>query len=314
MKKTKKPIAELEHNSIDCTGNSEDSHLSQLRTDYDCVCQIISYAVAHSRVFSSNAALADAVSLKLGHLETHVKHWAGLNLTEFLKSLTPEYTRKMLHGSASLLHIAHELGDTGATSLDNLLIKQKSIKVTELRHFEPRLVVRFGFHETPFGVALIMVAQDRICSLGFCDNASEQDDLLQDIMTRWPDVSFEHDQIDTAPYIQQVFAQQDASSPKSLDILLIGTEFEIRVWKALLEVPVSRAVTYSDMAEHLGNPNAQRAVGTAVGRNPISFVVPCHRVLRKDASLGGYHWGLVRKQAMISWEAGRLRAEVEMIA
>jgi len=169
------------------------------------------------------------------------------------------------------------------------------------------LLIRYGFHDCPFGRALIMLADQGICGLAFAD-MGEEAMALADMQGRWPDAAYAEDQHATAFHAARIFDPAKWNVDQPLRIFFIGTEFETRVWQTLLRVPMGQATTYSDIADHIGNPKASRAVGAAVGRNPISFVVPCHRVLGKSGGLCGYHWGLTRKQAILGWEAGMISA------
>lgn len=294
------------------------TNLSEAREDYNTVSRVISYCVQHSRNASGTTHVAEIIE-HIGHseaqLEALFQRWAGLDTTTFLAAVTTDHARNMLRGSVSLLQMSHELGLDGPARLHDLLIDYEVISTSDLKQVRDPMILRFGFHDTPFGLGLIVVVNERICGLGFCNDTSGQNALIEDMMSRWPHATYEHDPTTTLPYAQHTFtsSERHQKSAEPVKILLMGTEFELRVWEALLEVPVGRAVTYSDLAEHLGNANANRAVGSAVGRNPISFVVPCHRVLRKDASLGGYHWGLERKLAMHCWEAGRMQADVSLL-
>ena len=148
-----------------------------------------------------------------------------------------------------------------------------------------------------------------VAGLAFVDEDQSQtrEEALADMTRRWPAATFVEDQQRTAPLVARIFETAQWQPDQPVRLVLIGTDFEVRVWETLLKIPLGRAVTYADIARHLGQPTASRAVGTAVGRNPISFVVPCHRVLRGDGNLGGYHWGLTRKRALIGWETGRMR-------
>ena len=150
------------------------------------------------------------------------------------------------------------------------------------------------------------MATDRgLCGLGFADPGSE-DAALADMAKRWPGARLEADQAGTAPLATQVFSPDNWSADRPLRIVLIGTDFQVRVWEALLRIPLGTAKTYSDVAREIGRPTASRAVGAAIGRNPISFVVPCHRAIGKSGALTGYHWGITRKRAMLGWEAGHI--------
>lgn len=170
------------------------------------------------------------------------------------------------------------------------------------------LIMRYGFHPTPFGEALVLITQrgaanlQYMAGLGFVDGGNRAD-ALKDMQTRWPKAVYIHDDDSTAPFIARVFDSALWQPQTPLRVILIGTDFHIRVWETLLKVPFGCTTTYGAIAHQLEKPTASRAVGAAVGRNPISFVVPCHRVLGKSGSLTGYHWGITRKQAMLGWES-----------
>jgi AraC family transcriptional regulator of adaptative response/methylated-DNA-[protein]-cysteine methyltransferase len=165
--------------------------------------------------------------------------------------------------------------------------------------------MRFGFHPSPFGEAILVATERGLAGLGFVDDG-DRAAALADMRRRWPKASYVEDTSLTAPLAGRIFDPLTWSPERPLRVVLIGTDFEVRVWQTLLRIPLGRATTYSDIAGHVGKPSASRAVGAAVGKNPISFVVPCHRVLGRSGALTGYHWGLTRKQAILGWEAGKL--------
>jgi AraC family transcriptional regulator of adaptative response/methylated-DNA-[protein]-cysteine methyltransferase len=167
--------------------------------------------------------------------------------------------------------------------------------------------MRYGFHDCQFGRALVILSPRGMAGLAFCDAGGERE-ALQDMMSRWPGARYVEDGPSTGPVAQRTFDRRRWQADEPLKIVLIGTDFEIRVWEGLLGIPLGCATTYSDLARSIGKPDAPRAVGRAVGRNPLSFVVPCHRVLGKSGALTGYHWGLTRKRAMLGWEAGAFSA------
>jgi len=151
-----------------------------------------------------------------------------------------------------------------------------------------------------------VLATDRgLAGLGFCDAGGEPS-ALADMTSRWPRATFREDPAATKPFAERIFDPAAWAGDQPLRVVLIGTDFEVRVWETLLRIPMGKATTYSTIASHIGKPSAARAVGAAVGKNPISFVVPCHRVLGRSGALTGYHWGLTRKQAMLGWEAGKM--------
>jgi AraC family transcriptional regulator of adaptative response/methylated-DNA-[protein]-cysteine methyltransferase len=164
------------------------------------------------------------------------------------------------------------------------------------------LEIRYGYHASPFGEAIVMVTDYGLAGVGFVDRSRQA--ALAEMSARWPRASYLESPIETASWAARIFEPGRWRQDQPLRVVLIGTDFEIRVWETLLKVPPGRATTYGEVASHIGKPSASRAVGAAVGRNPVSFVVPCHRVLGKNATLTGYYWGLTRKQAILGWEAG----------
>jgi AraC family transcriptional regulator of adaptative response/methylated-DNA-[protein]-cysteine methyltransferase len=165
------------------------------------------------------------------------------------------------------------------------------------------VTVRWGFHPSPFGLALVMTTDRGLAGIAFAD-PGEETAAFDDMARRWPAATYVEDPAATAPFAAQVFDPAEWSADRPLRLVFIGSDFEVRVWETLLRIPRGRATTYSDIARHIGRPGAARAVGSAVGRNPISFVVPCHRVLGRQGDLCGYHWGLTRKKAILGWETG----------
>jgi AraC family transcriptional regulator of adaptative response/methylated-DNA-[protein]-cysteine methyltransferase len=169
------------------------------------------------------------------------------------------------------------------------------------------LTMYFGFHPSPFGNALIMATDRGLAGLAFADPGKESA-TLADMKRRWPKAHYAENTARTAPIAQRVFDSRQWRQEQPLRVVLIGTDWEVRVWEALLKIPMGRLATYSGLAGKVRNPAAARAVGAAVGKNPIAFVVPCHRVIGKAGALTGYHWGITRKRAMLGWEAGQIAA------
>ncbi len=186
----------------------------------------------------------------------------------------------------------------------DLFVTAKAIAPSDYKLRGAGLAMRYGFHDTAFGLALVVVTDQGLCGLGFAEDSEEgRQEAMLDMTRRWPLATFTQDAEETWAYAQRVFNPEEWVEANPLKLVLIGTEFEIRVWRRLLEIPVGQTTSYSTIAHDLGKPTASRAVGAAVGRNPISFVVPCHRVLAKNGGLCGYHWGLDRKRRMLGWEA-----------
>jgi len=252
--------------------------------------------------------LAQHLGLSPAHCQKLFKRWCGLSPKEFVQAITMDRARNLLQGSASLLETAYEVGLSGAGRLHDLFVSHEAMTPGDYKRRGDGIEMAYGFHPSPFGEALLLATERGVAGLAFVneDKGQSQTDALVDMMQRWPKAKFIAAPERTAPHAEQIFQTSRWSAERPVRLVMIGTDFEVRVWQTLLKIPMGRAVTYADIARHLGQPTASRAVGSAVGRNPISFVVPCHRVLRGDGSLGGYHWGLTRKRALIGWETGHV--------
>jgi AraC family transcriptional regulator of adaptative response/methylated-DNA-[protein]-cysteine methyltransferase len=249
------------------------------------------------------------LNLSPAHCQKLFKRWCGLSPKEFVQAITVDHARSLLKGSHSVFDTALEVGLSGGSRLHDLFVSHEAMTPGDYKRRGEGLEMAYGFHASPFGDALLIATERGIAGLAFVDEDRGQtrQDALVDMMQRWPKARYVEAPAKTAPHIRQIFASP-GSREQPVRLVMIGTNFDVRVWETLLKIPMGRAVSYTDIARHIGAPSASRAVGAAVGRNPISFVVPCHRVLRGDGSLGGYHWGLTRKRALIGWETGQLVA------
>jgi AraC family transcriptional regulator of adaptative response/methylated-DNA-[protein]-cysteine methyltransferase len=249
-------------------------------------------------------AIADHVGLSPAHLTALFRRFAGLTPKAFLQALTIDHARALLRDSASVLDAAYEVGLSGPGRLHDLFVTHEAMSPGEFKSGGAGLDLAYGFHPSPFGEALAVAAPRGLAGLGFVDGGGRES-ALADMARRWPRARLVENPAATADYVHHAFDPQEWASGRALRIVLIGSDFEVRVWRTLLHIPLGRAATYSAVAERIGKPKAARAVGAAVGRNPISFVVPCHRVLGASGALTGYHWGLSRKRAILGWEAGK---------
>jgi AraC family transcriptional regulator of adaptative response/methylated-DNA-[protein]-cysteine methyltransferase len=279
-------------------------HASQL-DDYEKVRDILSFLTDNWRDQPSLGSLAQRVHLSPEGLHQLFTRWAGLSPKAFLQAVTLDHARKMLDQSASILETSLESGLSGPGRLHDLFVTHEGMPPGAYKTKGSGLLVAYGFHPSPFGIALVMVTDYGLCGLAFADPGGEQA-ALSDMRSRWPNAQYAEDSARTAPFAAQIFADMKARTRQPLRVTLIGTDFEIRVWETLLKIPAGKASTYGEIATAVGSPKAARAVGAAVGRNPISFVVPCHRVIGKSGQLTGYHWGLTRKKAMLGWESARV--------
>jgi AraC family transcriptional regulator of adaptative response/methylated-DNA-[protein]-cysteine methyltransferase len=233
--------------------------------------------------------------------------WAGLSPKRFLGLLTVEHAKALLRGKESVMGAAYEVGLSGPSRLHDLFITFEAMTPGEYKAEGASLTLRWGVHETPFGPALLVASERGLVRLDFL---TEQplEEALAEASVDWPLSRFVEDAAATRPYAEAAFGAKRGQAP--LKLLLKGTPFQIQVWRALMRIPEGTAATYSDLAAELGRPRAARAIGSACGMNRLGFLIPCHRVIRDTGALGGYQWGLERKQAILAWEsAKRLQAD-----
>ncbi|NNE22131.1 MAG: methylated-DNA--[protein]-cysteine S-methyltransferase [Rhizobiales bacterium] len=272
-------------------------------TDYNHVRNTLEFITEHWRDQPSLDTIAGEAGLSAGHLQRVFKRWAGISPKEFLQAITLDHARGLLRESASILDTSYEVGLSGPSRLHDLFVTHEGMSPGIYKAKGDGLEILYGFHPSPFGHALVMITDQGLAGLAFADEGGERA-ALDDMRRRWPQARYSENSAATTAYAARIFNPGRWQPETPLKVVFIGTDFEIRVWETLLRIPLGKATTYSDIAAHLGNPKASRAVGTAVGKNPISFVVPCHRVLGKTGNLCGYHWGLTRKKAILGWEAG----------
>lgn len=276
--------------------------------DYSRVSAAIRYLTENWREQPGLDEIGAQVGLSPSHFQRLFKRWAGISPKEFLQAITLDHARAMLRDdAASLLDTAYEVGMSGPGRLHDLFIDHEAMTPGEYKRRGAGLVITYGFHDSPFGRALVMTTPRGVAGIAFADAEDQEPQVLADMSRRWPEADFTPAPDVTAGAARRIFEPARWRAEDPLKLVLIGTDFEVRVWQALLRLPLGRATTYSQIAGEVCTPRAARAVGSAVGRNPLAFVVPCHRVLRKDGGLGGYHWGVTRKQAIIGWEAAQLR-------
>lgn len=274
-------------------------------TDYETVQRAIAYVTENYRAQPEVEAIAHAVGTDPRALNELFRRWCGLSPKAFLQSVTLDHARRILRDSPNILDASYELGLSGPGRLHDLFVVHEAMSPGEWKTGGAGLTVYYGFHPSPFGSALVMATERGLCGLAFADIGDERA-ALDDMRNRWPNARYIEDSARTVAHAQRIFDSNLWKPNTPLRVVLIGTDFEIRVWETLLTIPLGRATTYSDIARKIERPKASRAVGAAVGKNPLSFVVPCHRVVGKSGALTGYHWGLTRKRAMLGWEAARI--------
>jgi len=295
-----KPVATLQR---DITPRENDAGAG----DYEVVRRTIEKISLDYRDQPSLEELAEAVGETPTALQKLFTRWAGLSPKAFLQAVTLDHARKLLDSGLPLLDASLELGMSGPGRLHDLFVTHEAMSPGAYKTRGAGLTIRYGYHISPFGIALIMVTERGLAGLSFNDPGGERE-AFADMAGRWPNAAYVEDMAATAPYAARIFDPGRWRADQPLRVVMIGTDFQVRVWEALLRIPLGKARTYSAIAAEIGAPDASRAVGAACGANPISFVVPCHRALAKSGALTGYHWGLTRKRAILGWEAGQVSA------
>jgi AraC family transcriptional regulator, regulatory protein of adaptative response / methylated-DNA-[protein]-cysteine methyltransferase len=283
--------------------------LDAAAADYDVVRRAIGHISGHWREQPAVEAIAEASGVTPTELHHLFRRWAGLTPKAFLQALTLDGARQLLRDSASVLDATYEVGLSGPGRLHDLFVTHEAMSPGEWKSGGEGLTVWFGFHPSPFGKALVMATERGLAGLAFADTGSEETTLAE-MKRRWPKAAYVAEAARTAPIALRIFDPRQWRQDRPLRVVLIGTDWEVRVWETLLKIPMGSVASYSNIAGKVCAPAAARAVGAAVGKNPVAFVVPCHRVIGKKGALTGYHWGITRKQAMLGWEAGMVGAAV----
>jgi AraC family transcriptional regulator of adaptative response/methylated-DNA-[protein]-cysteine methyltransferase len=265
--------------------------------------EAIAYLARNYRRQPSLDDAARTVGLSPFHFQRLFTRWVGVSPKKFVAYLTLEHAKRLLEDHTNVLEAAYDAGLSGPGRLHDLAVTIESLTPGELRERGRGLDISFGFHPSPFGEALVMQTARGVCGLAFADRG-EEDGALDDMMGRWPAAHFVEDQTGARSRVEQIFGHEG-----KVPLVLNGTPWQVKVWEALLRIPSGKMATYEDIAAGISSPGAMRAVGTAVGRNPISWLIPCHRVLKKTGVLGGYHWGPERKRAMLAYEGALVAAE-----
>lgn len=243
--------------------------------------------------------LAARMAMSPAHFQRVFSAWVGVSPKKYQQYLTLDHARRLLATRHTVLDTALEAGLSGAGRLHDLFLTWEAMSPGDYAKGGAGLTIFWGWFDSPFGPAIVMGTERGICGMGFAAEMGEEA-AMSDLINRWPLAVFIEDPMRLRPWVQAAFGEKGQAP-----LYLIGAPFQIKVWEALLRIPSGHVTTYSDLAGGIGHPQAVRAVGTAVGRNPISLLIPCHRALRKSGGLGGYHWGLPIKRAILAWESAR---------
>ncbi len=286
-----------------------ETNMTQASADYALVAAAIEYLETHHTAQPDLDQLAATLALSPSHLQRVFRRWAGISPKRFLQFLTVEHAKELLAQSHSVLDAAYDAGLSSPSRLHDLFVTVEAMTPGEFKAGGAGLTIVYGFHTTPFGECLVAVTERGVCAVSFVGDAGQEVEVAA-LAARWPNARLMRDDTQTAAVAAQVFAPLDkpnaTATPTSrapIRLLLAGTNFQVKVWEALLRVPPGQVTTYADVAEAVGQPTASRAVGSAVGANPVAYLIPCHRVIRKTGAIKEYRWGSTRKKAILGWEA-----------
>jgi AraC family transcriptional regulator of adaptative response/methylated-DNA-[protein]-cysteine methyltransferase len=271
---------------------------NELNADYARIEKAIRYLDANRAAQPELADVAKHVGLSPAHFQRMFTRWAGISPKRFLQHRTAQVVKRLLRENRSVLDASYEAGLSGSSRLHDLIVNAEAVSPGEYQKAGDGLVVKYGFHPSPFGECLIAITPRGICHLAFVHPVSRQEALAR-LKHDWPRAELSADQSATRVAIAAAFPVGGHKRLPALSLHIKGTNFQLKVWEALLQIPDGGVTTYGDIASALHLPGASRAVGTAVGSNPVSWLIPCHRVIRSTGELGGYAWGIERKKVML---------------
>ncbi|MDP1924823.1 MAG: methylated-DNA--[protein]-cysteine S-methyltransferase [Thiobacillus sp.] len=272
-------------------------------SDYDRIAEAISFIVNRVDSQPSLQEIAQHLHLSPFHFQRLFSRWAGVTPKRFLQVLTLERAKQLLSESKPLLEVSDTLGLSSGSRLYDHFVHLEAVTPGEYKMGGTGLALEYAVHDTPFGKAFIAITPRGICRFAFLTHA-ESDGQLHDLQKAWPRATVQENHQRTLAVIQAMFGEEKKRD-RPLSLHVSGTNFQISVWKALLQIPPAKVASYTQIATAIGHPGSARAVGQAVGANPVALLIPCHRVIQQSGKLGGYHWGETRKQAIHAWESAR---------
>ena len=273
-------------------------------SDYELVRAAIRFLSDSDPEGADLGAFARSLGLTERQLTDLFRRWCGLTPKSFAQAVALDHARRLLQAGGNLLDTSFELGFSSTSRLHDLFVTHEAMPPGAWRNRGDGLAMTWGAAPCPFGTAVLVLTEYGLAGIGFADGEITLAQAFEDLRARWPNARYSRDDAAIAPVAARVFDPGRWDPDQPVRVVLIGTDFEVSVWETLLRIPVGKATTYAQVARHIGRPAASRAVGAAVGKNPISFVVPCHRVVGSTGALTGYHWGLPRKRAILGWECG----------
>ncbi|MFD2582143.1 methylated-DNA--[protein]-cysteine S-methyltransferase [Pedobacter vanadiisoli] len=274
---------------------------AQEEINFNRIAKAISYIKANFKTQPGLEEIAEKVNLSPFHFQRLFSEWAGTTPKRFLQYISIGYAKEMLKENQSLFDTALETGLSGTSRLHDLFVNIEGMTPGEYKNGGENLYINYSFAESPFGNIIVASTSKGICHIAFYD---DENSALANLQRQFPAARYQQI-LDKEQQNALYIFSHDWSKLHQIKLHLKGTDFQLKVWEALLKIPMGRLATYGSIAKQLQNPNASRAVGTAIGDNPVAFLIPCHRVIQSSGALGGYHWGVNRKTAMIGWEAAK---------
>ncbi|MDR6564422.1 MULTISPECIES: methylated-DNA--[protein]-cysteine S-methyltransferase [unclassified Arcicella] len=271
---------------------------------YERIAKAIEFITDNITAQPSLEEVAEKVNLSPFHFQRIFTEWAGVSPKKFLQFLTADYLKAKIKDTATLIEAAEIAGLSSQSRVYDLFTGIEAVTPQEFKSGGKGLHIDYAYHDTPFGECFMAVTERGICGMAFTNEISKDEDLAT-FKQKWHFATIEENPSVTEQYVQRIFTPHLSSLDK-LHLLVQGTNFQLKVWEALLTIPQGSLTTYQQIADSIGHNKAVRAVGTAVGNNPIAYLIPCHRVIRKEGKLGEYHWGTIRKKAIVGWEASKI--------
>ncbi|MDX1489773.1 MAG: methylated-DNA--[protein]-cysteine S-methyltransferase [Pseudohongiellaceae bacterium] len=271
-------------------------------SDYDRVASAMAFLVQGAGKQPNLEAVAAHVNLSPYHFQRLFCRWAGTSPKRFLQAITLERGKAMLDNSYSLLQASHELGLSSSSRLHDHFVQLEAVTPGEYKSRGEQLYIRYGVHDTPLGLMFVAITPRGVCRIDFIECASPQQQLSE-LEEQWPNSDISESQAQTRYVIDAIFSSTSPAEQAPLSVHVRGTNFQIAVWRALLKIPYAALATYGQLAQVVAKPKAARAVGNAIGANPVALLIPCHRVIQQSGAIGGYRWGPAKKLMVQTWES-----------
>ncbi|MEA1851234.1 methylated-DNA--[protein]-cysteine S-methyltransferase [Chryseobacterium sp. MHB01] len=279
---------------------------TQNQLDYKRIAKAIEYIRSNFKLQPSLEEVAEKIHLSPAHFQKMFSDWAGTSPKKFLQFISLEHAKSLLkEEKASLFDTAFETGFSSTSRLHDLFVKIEGMSPAEYKNGGKNLNINYSFSDSPFGKLIAASTEKGICYMAFENDIQK---ALGDLQSKFPNASFIERQDELQANALSIF-NKDWTKLNTVKLHLKGTDFQLKVWESLLTIPMGKLSTYGSLAGKIGHPNASRAVGTAIGSNPVAFLIPCHRVIQSSGNIGGYMWGTDRKQLMIGWESSQVYSD-----